>query len=637
MLVKIKCLKNLPFSGKGTLPLQPPTNFDVVICGGGLAGLTLARQLRIELPELSVAVIDRLTSPLPEAAFKVGESSIELGTYYFGQVLQLASYFHSRHLPKLGLRFFMGQSQDPLVARPETGIDLFPPTPSYQIDRGRLENDLRQFATEMGVTLFEGTSVEAVELGQGEDTHAILCRRKIAQHNGQADGFTLTARWVVDALGRRRLLQTQLGLKREHEHRASAAWWRYKGRIDVDRLGRQGGQVWRGKHLEDRYYSTNHLMGTGYWVWLIPLGSGATSVGIVADDDIHPQNTYGKSYSQALDWLQVHEPALWEFIRNEPPLDFLSLKHYSYASTQVFSHQRWSCVGEAGFFLDPLYSVGSDFIAITNTITVELIRQDRAGTLTEAVVEDYNRLVLKNLYPIFLSYYQGMYRTFGHAQIFASKHTWDIAVYWSWTYQLYVQGLLLHPTPEVFDLGERYRELNVRVQKLFADWSEKAPPRSLYLRGDLFRMWLMQLLYLDLTTRRSPAQVLEVARKNLDLFEELAIVLFWQAVAECYPDHPVLKSKPRVNAWRMTLDREKWEEAGVFEPATPPHRLGPMSDNFSGIFAHQGLRERLVIELRYRMIHWGHGFFNYRIMPLIQRLIWVNKPAMWVRAAFTRD
>ena len=617
--------------------MQPPSDFDVVICGGGLAGLTLARQLRLELPELSVAVVDRLASPLPEAAFKVGESSIELGTYYFGQVLQLAPYFRRRHLPKLGLRFFMGQSQDPLVARPETGIDLFPPAPSYQIDRGRLENDLRQFVAEMGVTLFEGTSVESVELGQGETAHTILCRRRAKQPGGEADSFMLKARWVVDALGRRRLLQSQLGLKLEHEHRASAAWWRYRGRIDIDVLGRQGGQVWRGKHVEDRYYSTNHLMGAGYWVWLIPLGSGATSVGIVADDDIYPHNTYGKSYSQALDWLQAHEPALWEFIRDEPPLDFLSLKRYSYASAQVFSHQRWSCVGEAGFFLDPLYSVGSDFIATTNTITVELIRRDRAGILTESAVEDYNRLVLKNLYPIFLSYYQGMYHTFGHAQVFTSKHAWDIAVYWAWMYQLYVQGLLLHPTAEVFDLGERYQELNARVQKLCSDWAEKAPPRALYLRGDLFRMRLMQLLYMDLSARRSPAQALEVARKNLARLEELAVVLFWQAVAECYPDQPVLKSKPWVNVWHMTLNQDKWEEAGVFEPATRPQRLGSISDNFSGMFAPQGLRERLVIELPYRMFHWGHGFFSYRVVPLIQRLIWANKPAMWVRAAFTRD
>ncbi len=38
----------------------------------------------------------------------------------------------------------------------------------------------------------------------------------------------------------------------------------------------------------ERWMSTNHLMGKGYWVWLIPLGSGSTSIGIVADDDLHP-------------------------------------------------------------------------------------------------------------------------------------------------------------------------------------------------------------------------------------------------------------------------------------------------------------------------------------------------------------
>ena len=67
------------------------TDFDVVICGGGLAGLTLARQLKLELPELSVAVIDRFKHPLPEAVFKVGESSVELGTFYFSKTLTYKS------------------------------------------------------------------------------------------------------------------------------------------------------------------------------------------------------------------------------------------------------------------------------------------------------------------------------------------------------------------------------------------------------------------------------------------------------------------------------------------------------------------------------------------------------------------
>lgn len=612
------------------MPAQ--TDFDVVICGGGLAGLTLARQLRLELPDVSVAVIDRLASPLPEAAFKVGESSIELGTYYLGQVLQLDKYFRRRHLPKLGLRFFMGKTQEPLSARPETGPNLFPPVPSYQIDRGRLENDLRQIVEEMGVKLFEGASVEDIQLAEGESAHTIKCRRK-----NDSEGFVVTGRWVIDALGRRRLLQTKLGLKREHNHHASAAWWRYARRIDVDVLGAEGGRAWRDNCVEDRYYSTNHLMGRGYWVWLIPLGSGATSVGIVTDDDIHPHNTYGKTYEQALEWLKLNEPKLWEFIRNEPPLDFLSLKRYSYASAQVFSQQRWCCVGEAGFFLDPLYSVGTDFIAITNTLTVELIRRDRAGTLTEAAVADYNRLVLENLYAIGLGNYQGTYRVFGHAQIFTPKLAWDTAIYWAWMYQLYVQGLLRQPTEEIFALGERYRALNERVQKLFMDWSEKAPPRALHLRGDLTRMRLMMLLGLDLAARRSPAQALAMAQKNLDRFEELAVVLFWQAMAECYPDHPALKTQPWVNAWRLQLDPEKWAEAGVLEPETLPRPLRSMRDNLTGIFGPQGLRERLTYELPYRMMHWGKGYFYYHVVPLIRRLIWVNKPAMWSRGLLVRD
>ena len=608
------------------------TDFDVLICGGGLAGLTLARHLRLELPELSVAVVERTTRPLPDAAFKVGESSIELATYYYGQVLKLDPYFRRVHLPKLGLRFFFGDPRGPLEARPETGQSLFPPVPSYQIDRGRLENDLRQLVIEMGVALFEGVTIGAVGLNEVEAPHTIHCRPK----DGGAP-FTLTGRWLADASGRRRLLQTKLGLKRPNGHQASAAWWRYTGRVDVDQIPAQGRAGWRERLVEDRYFSTNHLMGRGYWVWLIPLGTGATSVGIVTDEILHPQGTYGKSYAQSMDWLRANEPVLWEFLRELTPLDFISFKNYSYASAQVFSHHRWSCVGEAGFFLDPLYSIGGDFIAITNTLTVELIRRDRRGELTEALTASCNKLVLGNLYQICLGYYRNAYRGFGHAQIFTPKLAWDTGIYWAWMYQVYVQGLLFAPTPEVLALGERYCALNDRVQRLFGDWSDKAPPRPLFVRGDMTRMRFWQLLHLDLAARRGPAEALEIARLNLDRFEELAQVLFWQAVAECYPDHPTLKTRPWINAWRMALDPAQWAPEGVLEPETAPRPLGYSRDNFTGLFAPQSLRERLLYEWPYQMLHWGRGFFYYRVVPLTRRLVWLNKPAMWVRPVMVRD
>ena len=94
---------------------------DVIVCGGGLAGLTLAYQLRKENPEASVTVVERTTRPLPEACHKVGESSVELGSHYFGEVLGLKDYLQAEHLKKNGLRFLCGDSRGPVAERPEIG------------------------------------------------------------------------------------------------------------------------------------------------------------------------------------------------------------------------------------------------------------------------------------------------------------------------------------------------------------------------------------------------------------------------------------------------------------------------------------------------------------------------------------
>src|SRR4051794_41981396 len=60
-------------------------HYDVAILGGGLAGLTLAIQLRKQQPDLSVAVLEKREGLEPLAAFKVGESTVPAGGPHFPQ------------------------------------------------------------------------------------------------------------------------------------------------------------------------------------------------------------------------------------------------------------------------------------------------------------------------------------------------------------------------------------------------------------------------------------------------------------------------------------------------------------------------------------------------------------------------
>ena len=179
--------------------------------------------------------------------------------------------------------------------------------------------------------------------------------------------YRADSRWVVDASGRAGLLRRQLGLKREVTHGANAVWFRVNTRVKVDDWSDD--PAWRARvPTGERWLSTNHLMGKGYWTWLIPLGSGSTSIGIVADEAIHPFAPINR-FERAMDWLREFEPQCARAIEALPANaleDFLALQHFAHGCARVFSADGWALVGEAGVFTDPFYSPGSDFIAIGN-------------------------------------------------------------------------------------------------------------------------------------------------------------------------------------------------------------------------------------------------------------------------------
>ena len=82
------------------------TQHDVIILGGGLAGLTLSLQLKQRFPDLDILILERRSHPVPEAAHKVGESTVEIAAQYFANVLGLKEYLQRFQLKKFGFRFF---------------------------------------------------------------------------------------------------------------------------------------------------------------------------------------------------------------------------------------------------------------------------------------------------------------------------------------------------------------------------------------------------------------------------------------------------------------------------------------------------------------------------------------------------
>ena len=80
--------------------------YDVIILGGGLAGLSLSIQLKLSKPDIKILVLERRKNVAPHSAHKVGESTVELGSHYLRHVIGLKDYLEEHELPKYGLRFF---------------------------------------------------------------------------------------------------------------------------------------------------------------------------------------------------------------------------------------------------------------------------------------------------------------------------------------------------------------------------------------------------------------------------------------------------------------------------------------------------------------------------------------------------
>ncbi len=548
--------------------------YDVCICGGGLAGLTLARQLRLRNRDLSIIVLDKYAQPRPEAAFKVGESTVVAGAAYLQNVLQLKDYLRGRQLEKLGLRYFFGDSRGPLSERPELGKASFSANlVEWQLDRGRLENDLFQMNVDDGVEIVPGVHVENIEISKG-DVHRAFIRSV-----GGDEVREVAARWMIDAMGRRRYLQKKLDLNAKIDSDCSASWWRYEGRIDVSDLVPASDAQWHDRVPgKMRYYSTNHLMGDGYWVWLIPLSggtdSGSTSIGIVASESIHPLSEFN-TYERAMGWVREHEPILFERIKDLTPMDFITLRRYSLSSKQVVSSDRWACTGEAGCFIDPFYSPGTNAIGYMNSLICEIIRLDREGSprYTEALCkqlsDEYIEWAKIQTWQI-----QTPYRFYGHNLIAPCKIIWTLLGGLAMRVPHYFKMLFNEGFLDLHDSTALPKDMVALDQQMFRfllEWKERSKDnhKATFDWIDYAKISAFKELAQSATQPEDGPH--RMWRESKPVLEKMAHAIFLIALEDVLPDEFRRMQKPMwLNCRAMSLDPGRWDQDGLFRPDSPP-------------------------------------------------------------------
>jgi flavin-dependent dehydrogenase len=536
----------------------PTGHYDVAILGGGLAGLSLANQLVLARPQTRVLVMEKRAEPAPEAAFKVGESSVEIGAFYYRNHCGMGDHLDEQQLRKLGLRFFLPAGDNSDITRrvefctPPTDYAVY----THQIDRGVFENTLYDRALERGADAHRGWFVDDVELRPDEE-HRVL----ISNLGGAKTA--VTAHWVVDATGRYNLLRRKLGIGTETGHHINAAWFRLKGGLDFEDW--TDDEEWLGRTWKPgvRKGATTHLCGQGYWVWLIRLATGPISIGVVSDPRFHPFDELDE-YDRMFEWFRKYEPQLAEHLadRHDDVQDFLVIEDFSYASSEVFSMDRWFLAGEAAGFIDPLYSPGSDFIAYLNTFGGDLVCRELDGEDIEERLDFFNFFFFRLFDPT-LSLYRDQYQFFGNPQVMMAKLLYDNLAYFSTLAFLYLHGKMteLEDLGDIVEIFQTIIPLLERMQDLYRDWHQidqrKFEGVSVLSTG--FPAFIKAQH--EMGEPFALEEMIDRAKEKVEVLKAVAVWTFHMG-AKHLPDPPD-PARP-IDPLMVSLRPEKWDEEGLF-------------------------------------------------------------------------
>jgi flavin-dependent dehydrogenase len=355
-------------------------DFDFAVAGGGPAGSSAA--ISLAQRGHSVVLFERDVFP----RFHIGESLLATANESFS-ALGVAEKIAAAGFPvKWGARLI---THDGMSGR---GVDFStveevdrPQT--FQVPRSEFDRILMERARELRVAVREGHRVTAFEFTPDA---AVL---DVAGIGGATQ--RLRVRALVDATGRNGLIATKFGLRTEEPRLANIAIFSHYR--NVPRL--------EGDRPNDIRIVSRDDSG---WFWLIPISPELMSVGVVLPKKLFLQMPPGTN-EERLDRAIADTPAVAELMRNatrEWPVRVE--KDFSYRAS-AYAGDRWILAGDAGSFLDPVFSTGVS-IAMESGIeaAAELDRALRRNDFRASSFKAFSRRQKKR-YETFRPFAVGFY------------------------------------------------------------------------------------------------------------------------------------------------------------------------------------------------------------------------------------
>lgn len=322
---------------------------EILIIGAGPSGAVAAALLRRRGHQ--VLVIEREQFP----RFSIGESLLPQSMVYLEQAGMLQAVVEHGFQFKNGASFVCGERQTAFDFRdkhsPGWGT-------TYQVQRADFDHLLAQQAELQGAEIRYRQSVTAVDLA-GE-------RPRTQVRDADGRDYTIESRFILDASGFGRVLPRLLDLERPSGFPLRGAYFTHIAD------GIRDPQFDRNK-IRITVHPEHHDV----WYWLIPFAHGRCSIGVVAESSFLA--SIPGDETAKLRTLVMQDPALRALLQHaEWDTPARTISGYAANVTSLWG-KNFALLGNAGEFLDPIFSSGVTIALKSASLATETLTRMLAG------------------------------------------------------------------------------------------------------------------------------------------------------------------------------------------------------------------------------------------------------------------